>query len=43
MSHRSRFETLAAACLELPVHHSRADALRAALAMPGDQAVPASH
>ena len=35
------FEALAASCLELPVHHSRADALRAALAAPGQEAVSA--
>jgi anti-anti-sigma factor len=37
------FETLAASCLELPVHHSRANALRAALAMPGDEPAPPRH
>jgi anti-anti-sigma factor len=37
------FETLAASCLELPVYDSRADALRAALAVPAHAAAPATH
>jgi len=37
------FETLAASCVELPVHHSRAEALRAALAAPGQEALAGTH